>query len=166
MRIWFNDGVNGSAALSPVQNLTPVPYASVANGASNLLGVLPTTQLGGLIPVSQLSGTVTAAGSFTGSLYGDITGTQNATTVAGVGGQPAASIASWASAAYAATSANTAGTLVKRDASRQCFRRSITLGGGLTLPATATIYSGNSPLLLADANANFFAGVGAGNFDD
>src|ERR1039457_6723686 len=49
LRIWFNDGVNGSAALSPVQSLTSVPYASMANSASNLLGVLPATQLSGLI---------------------------------------------------------------------------------------------------------------------
>jgi len=27
LRIWFSDGVNGFAALDPVQNLTPVPYA-------------------------------------------------------------------------------------------------------------------------------------------
>ncbi|MGH7972092.1 MAG: hypothetical protein ACREIC_25545, partial [Limisphaerales bacterium] len=27
LRIWFNDGVNGFAALSPVQNVTPTPYA-------------------------------------------------------------------------------------------------------------------------------------------
>ncbi len=38
LRIWFNDGVNGFAALSPVQNLTPAPYAVVANSAINLLG--------------------------------------------------------------------------------------------------------------------------------
>ena len=30
LRIWFNDGVNGFAALSPVQNLTPAPYAVFA----------------------------------------------------------------------------------------------------------------------------------------
>jgi hypothetical protein len=30
LRIWFNDGVHGFAALSPVQDLTPTPYAEVA----------------------------------------------------------------------------------------------------------------------------------------
>jgi hypothetical protein len=30
LRIWFNDGVSGSTVLSPVQNLTPAPYAIVA----------------------------------------------------------------------------------------------------------------------------------------
>ncbi len=33
LRIWFNDGVNGFAALDPAQNLTPAPYAvNAANG--------------------------------------------------------------------------------------------------------------------------------------
>ena len=43
----------------------------------------------------------------------------------------------------------------------------VTLNGSLVLPATATaadtIYSGNSTLLRADNNYNFFAGVGAGS---
>jgi hypothetical protein len=41
LRIWFDDGLHGSAALSPVQTLTPAPYAIQAlnaNSASNLLG--------------------------------------------------------------------------------------------------------------------------------
>jgi hypothetical protein len=75
LRIWFNDGVNGFAALTPAQNLTPTPYAIEAmnaNGASNLLGLLPATQLSGTIANSSLpanpsfAGTVTA-GSFSGS---------------------------------------------------------------------------------------------------
>jgi trimeric autotransporter adhesin len=37
LRIWFNDGVNGYAALDPAQNLTPTPYAVFANTASNLV---------------------------------------------------------------------------------------------------------------------------------
>ncbi len=39
LRIWFNDGVNGSMALSPVQNLTPAPYAVVAQSAGGLPGL-------------------------------------------------------------------------------------------------------------------------------
>jgi hypothetical protein len=61
LRIWFSDGVNGFAALSPVQTLTSTPYAIQAlsaNSASNLLGTLPASQLSGSVPVSQLSGTV------------------------------------------------------------------------------------------------------------
>lgn len=40
LRIWFDDGANGFAALSPVQNLTPTPYAVFANTASNLVNGL------------------------------------------------------------------------------------------------------------------------------
>jgi len=40
LRIWFSDGVNGSAALSPAQNLTPAPYAIFANTATTLNGGL------------------------------------------------------------------------------------------------------------------------------
>ncbi len=57
LRIWFNDGSNGFAALSPLQNLAPTPYAVQAfnaNNASNLLGVLPVSQLSGTLTPSQL----------------------------------------------------------------------------------------------------------------
>lgn len=43
LRIWFNDGVNGFAALSPVQNLTPSPYALFANSASNAMAASTAT---------------------------------------------------------------------------------------------------------------------------
>jgi hypothetical protein len=61
LRIWFNDGVNGFAALSPVQNLTPAPYAAYAaqsGGTSNLLGSLPATQISGVVPLGQLPSAV------------------------------------------------------------------------------------------------------------
>jgi hypothetical protein len=38
LRIWFNDGVHGSVALSPVQNLSPAPYAIAAQGLAGVLG--------------------------------------------------------------------------------------------------------------------------------
>jgi hypothetical protein len=37
LRIWFNDGVHGSVALSPVQKLTPVPYAVTAQNLASVL---------------------------------------------------------------------------------------------------------------------------------
>ncbi len=37
LRIWFNDGVNGSTALSPVQNLTPAPYAIIADNLASVV---------------------------------------------------------------------------------------------------------------------------------
>ena len=58
LRIWFNDGVDGFATLSPMQNLTPTPYAISANSASYLLGTLLASQVSGSLPVTQLSGTL------------------------------------------------------------------------------------------------------------
>ena len=61
--------------------------------------------------------TSTTSTNFTGSLSGDVTGTQNATVVSFVGGQTASTIASGAVLANAATSINTANAIVRRDAS-------------------------------------------------
>jgi hypothetical protein len=36
LRLWFNNGVNGFAALSPLQNLTAAPYANYAYAATTL----------------------------------------------------------------------------------------------------------------------------------
>jgi len=86
---WLAIGVrtNGGGPfvpLSPRQPLLPVPYAILANSASNLLGALPASQLSGPLPASQLagiySGPVTfsdAAGSFSGSMSGDGSGLTN-----------------------------------------------------------------------------------------
>jgi hypothetical protein len=46
LRIWFDDGVHGSAALSPVQTLTPAPYAISLSGtlsAASLTSIGNTT---------------------------------------------------------------------------------------------------------------------------
>src|SRR4051794_17875225 len=49
------------SALTPRQQLTPTPYAIMANSAGNLLGVLPAGQLSGPLPATQLSGTIALA---------------------------------------------------------------------------------------------------------
>ncbi len=111
--------------------------------------------------------TATTANNISGSLSGDVTGTQNATTVAGVGGQSAANVAAGASAANAATSANTGSTIVKRDASGNFSAGMATFSGNLNLPVTTAgagvIYSGGSTLIHASGSQSFFAGPGAGN---
>jgi hypothetical protein len=61
LRIWFSDGVGGFVALSPLQNLTPSPYAINSGSANSLLGTLSASQLTGSIPASQIGGTLTAA---------------------------------------------------------------------------------------------------------
>jgi formylglycine-generating enzyme required for sulfatase activity len=55
------NGAGGYTALSPLQPLTPTPYAVMANSASNLLGTLPAAQLSGALPSSQLAGTYSSA---------------------------------------------------------------------------------------------------------
>ena len=75
LRIWFNDGVNGSSALSPVQNLTPAPYAIVATSASNLLGTLSATQLAGTYSAAVTFSN--AASSFNGAFAGNGAGLTN-----------------------------------------------------------------------------------------
>jgi hypothetical protein len=56
------NGSDAFTALSPRQQVTPAPYAIMANSASNLLGALPATQLSGTVPVSQLPAEVVTNG--------------------------------------------------------------------------------------------------------
>ena len=63
------NGATSFTTLSPRQKLTPIPYAVMANTASNLLGTLPATQLGGTVANSQLANnaiTVTAGAGLSG----------------------------------------------------------------------------------------------------
>ena len=144
--------------------------------AAQLTGTVPLAQLPAAVVTNNetaitLSGTFTgnvigsasAATNFTGALNGDVTGTQNATVVAAVGGQPASSVAAGASAANNATNAATPNTIVERDAAGGFSATNLNLNGSLTLPAVPTVYSGGSVLLHADGNANFFAGPNARN---
>jgi hypothetical protein len=71
LRIWFNDGVNGFAALSPVQNLTPTPFAIVATSLAGVVdnnslptGVFSTIGGGGgnFIPVGIDHATISGGG--------------------------------------------------------------------------------------------------------
>jgi hypothetical protein len=56
LRIWFNNGVSGFAALSPTQPLSAAPYAMAA---ANLTGTVATSQLTGQIPPASIgAGTI------------------------------------------------------------------------------------------------------------
>jgi len=72
--IWFSDGVNGFAALSPAQNLTPTPYATMAYNASNLVGTLPAGRLSGTIATTLLPGSVLTNGAANVTLTGTFSG--------------------------------------------------------------------------------------------
>jgi hypothetical protein len=52
--IWFDDGVNGFAELTPAQNVTAAPYSAFAAIASNLTGTVTEAQLPTNITASQL----------------------------------------------------------------------------------------------------------------
>ncbi|HSC24950.1 MAG TPA: hypothetical protein VLB80_01905 [Candidatus Babeliales bacterium] len=89
--------------------------------------------------------TATTAVNFTGSLAGDVTGTQGATVVSTVGGETAANIAAGAVLANAATNLNTANTIVKRDGSGDFAAGTITanLVGNATTATTAVNFTGS-----------------------
>ncbi len=61
MRVWFNDGVNGFAALSPVQALTTTPYASRARVAGSVSGTIGAANIatGAVTSLQILDGSIT-----------------------------------------------------------------------------------------------------------
>jgi hypothetical protein len=126
--------------LSPRQQVTSTPYAirSVSAGAADM---------------------ATTAASFSGSLSGDVTGTQSATVVSLVGGQSASSVASAATAANGATDADTAGAIVKRDPSGNFSAGTVTaaLNGNASTATTANGVSataGDSVVAAVNASAS------------
>ena len=142
------NGTGGFTALSPLQPLTPTPYAIYAPNAA----------------------TAATANGFSGSLAGDVTGTQSATAVTTVGGQTAASVASGASAANAATSAPTGNALVKRDGTGSFAAGTITAnlagnGSGLTNLNASQLSSGvvSANVLPGFQPAGGYITVGGGN---
>jgi hypothetical protein len=87
LRIWFNDGVDGSTALNPPQNLTFAPYAAQAlnaYNASNLLGNVSSSQLSGTLNLSQLPNAVVTNNAngitLNGIFSGDGSGLHDTTT--------------------------------------------------------------------------------------
>jgi hypothetical protein len=114
LRIWFNDGVHGSAALSPVQNLTSAPYASVATTALGLAGVVKHNTIG-----SNQNATVGGGyGNFSTNIYTTVGGgyaniANGSTATVGGGGANLASgpFAATVGGGYANVSSGTAATI-------------------------------------------------------
>lgn len=94
---------------------------------------------------ANAAATSTTATNFTGTLNGDVSGTQAATVVNAVGGQSAASVALGTAAANNATALNTANRIVMRDASGNFSAGTITanLAGNATTAASAVNFSGS-----------------------
>ena len=129
------NGTGTFTALLPRQPILPIPYAIYSANAGNAAMATNAGTAGSAISAA----TAGTANHFSGSLSGDVTGTQGATVVAKVGGQSAASVAGGANAANAATSAATANTIVKRDGSGTVTATSFNgSGSGITgLPGSA-----------------------------
>jgi hypothetical protein len=106
--LWLQIGVQTNTepftTLVPRQKITPAPYAIYTANA-------------GAAVTAISAATANGATNFSGSLAGDVTGSQSATVVAMIGGQAAASVASATIAANAATNLDAAGAIVRRDAS-------------------------------------------------
>jgi len=109
-------GLTGGGDLSADRTLS---LAVATNGA--LGGLKATTgkiTLDGTGAITNIAAdTAATATNFSGTLAGDVSGTQSATVVDTVGGKSAAAIAGSVDATTAATNANTVSTIVKRDGS-------------------------------------------------
>lgn len=96
---------------------------------------------------ATLNGSATSAGSFSGSLAGDVTGAQGSTVVALVGGQTAAAVSTATATVQAATSGAVNSTLVARDGSGNFSAGTITgsLSGNATnVTGTVTVPHGGT----------------------
>jgi len=144
-------GSGGFTTLSPRQQLSSTPYAIRSLSAASA-------------DTATTATSATSAANFSGSLSGDVTGTQGATVVSLVGGVTASNVASGATAANNATDANTPGTIVKRDTSGNFTAGTITAtgfsGGGanLTNLNASNLSSGTLPDARLSSNVATLSG--------
>jgi hypothetical protein len=141
LRIWFNDGVNGFAALNPAQNLTPAPYAIIAQNAGNLLGTVPAAQVSGVLGNAQLANNSVTVNAGTGLSGGGAVALGASTTlnnagvlsVTGNADITASTAGGVVTLASSATNINTTNTIVKRDSAGNFSAGTITLAGTLNM---------------------------------
>ena len=152
-----NFGGSLAGEVTGTQSTTVVSNAVTANtanaivrrdGSGNFVAGTITANLNGNATTAT---TATTAASFTGSLAGQVTGTQSATVVSN------------------AVSANTANAIVRRDATGNFAAGTITLGGNLELPNTTSggsagvVTFGGTRFLHNFGTSNTFVGASAGN---
>ncbi|MCU1284837.1 MAG: hypothetical protein JWO13_1187 [Acidobacteriales bacterium] len=111
-----------------------------------------TAALSGNATTATTATNATTAVNFSGSLAGNVTGTQGATVVASVGGSTAANVNTATVAANAATNLSTASTIVKRDAS-----------GNFTAGTITAALFGNATTATSAGSATNFSGALAGD---
>ena len=169
------NGESGFTSLSPLQAITPTPYAIFANTASNLSGALPASQLTGAVGNGQLANssvTVNAGAGLTGGgpvPLGGATTLNNSGVLSITGNADITASTSGGAVTLSdtATSANAANTLVKRDANGNLSAGTITanLLGNATTATTATSLAGSLPdgqlsgNVAMRAGGNIFAGA-------
>lgn len=146
--------VGGKSSSAISTSVDDTQAATASNTASTIVKRDASGNFAANVITADLSGnatTATSSGSFTGSLVGDVTGTQGATVVSAVGGKSAASISTAVDDVQAATSINTASTLVERDASGNFAANTIT--ANLT-----GVASGNEPPIVATTATDYYRG--------
>ena len=129
------------------------------------------------IITADLNGNATSATSaadFTGSLAGDVTGTQSSTVISFVGGQTASNVAAGTVLANDATPLNVPNTIVKRNANGDFAASAITntnlTSSGVinllntTSSSTGIVNKGGSRFLHNFGTNNIFLGINSGNF--
>lgn len=181
------NGADSYTALTPLQALTPTPYAIMANNASNLLGTVPAAQLSGTLQNSSLpanptfSGTVTA-NAFSGSGTG-LTGLNPANLSAGTAAINITGSAATATSANAATTAGSATTAATANNFSGALAGDVTgtqgatvvsavsgvtaanVAGGANAANAATSANTANTLVKRDGSGNFSAGtITAGGF--
>ncbi|MGB8467931.1 MAG: hypothetical protein WCE21_02915 [Candidatus Babeliales bacterium] len=114
----------------------------------------------------SLQGNAASATNFTGSLAGDVSGTQTATVVNSVGGQSAAAVANAAFAVTNATPNSVPNTLVERDASRNFSAGTITasLMGAASLNVLKSGDTMTGPLVMGTQTAVRLQDAGGTNY--
>ncbi len=173
LQIWFSDGVNGSAALSPAQDLTPAPYAISANTATTLNGGLSVQNntngapnvIGGA-PVNFVSpgaiGATIGGGGVTNYNFGNPSSnsvTANFGTVGGGLGNAAAAFAT-AGGGYQNTAGGEYATVGGGSVNRASGRYA-TIGGGIlnsASGASATVGGGGAGCGFAGCFGNTASG--------
>lgn len=147
-----SSGTIAITGTSQSQNL----FLASPNGSSGAM--TPRSIVAADIPTLNQN-TSGSAASFSGSLLGDITGTQGATVASFVGGSSAASINAAELLANAATATNTASTIMKRDASGQVGASTITVPAIGVTAAVGTDKTGTN-LVVAAGNGTGTGGSG------
>ena len=142
-------------------NLNTASTIVKRDASGNFAAGTITANLNGNATSATTATTATTATNFTGSLAGDVTGTQSATVVSSVGGQAAANVAAATVLANAATNLNTANAIVKRDASGNFAATTITanLNGNATTATTATTATNFTGSLAGDVTGTQSATV-------